>query len=128
MPAILQRSAITLRVPSHPHLAPTIANDVRKRPVDSVSRPWVSLPVPPRPVRLGVGRRESGAKPLRAGQSRIGQIHRVGGAPHIADIAPQPVVVLAIAAQGHGTQNWKTSPRAQEQIRIGSSLRLSQKL
>jgi integrase len=56
------RSGGSLQVPSHPDLTPTIAHDVRKRPVDSFGRPVVSPPFRPRPARPSVGRSESGAK------------------------------------------------------------------
>jgi hypothetical protein len=72
------RTAVSPRVPSHPHLAPTIACDVYKRPADSFGRPSASPPVPARPARLGVGRREGGGKsppthgrvPYRRGQGQ----------------------------------------------------------
>src|SRR6266704_5095915 len=53
---------VTSLVPSHPHLAPTIAPDVHKRPADSLRRHLASPPVPPHPARPGVGWSESGAK------------------------------------------------------------------
>jgi hypothetical protein len=62
MPAILHRLTVASPVPSRPHMIPTIGRDVRKRQVDSFSRPSASLPVSPRPGRPSVGRRESGGK------------------------------------------------------------------
>jgi hypothetical protein len=43
-------------------MIPTTGHDVRKRQVDSFSRPSASLPVSPRPERPSVGRREGGGK------------------------------------------------------------------
>jgi hypothetical protein len=56
------RLAVASPVPSRPHMTPTIGRDVRKRQVDSFSRPSASLPVSPRPGGPGVGRREDGGK------------------------------------------------------------------
>jgi hypothetical protein len=50
------------RVPSHPQLAPAIAGNVRKLVADSFGRHSASPPVPPRPARPGVRRREVGGK------------------------------------------------------------------
>jgi hypothetical protein len=123
------RSAITLRVPSHPHLALTIAHDVRKWPVDSFGRPGVSPPVPPRPVRLSVGRSESGAKPPQAGPEPIDQVHRVGGAPHTADIAPPTHRRPCDRSARPWNANWKLARgRRNRSGSIDRSLRLSQKL
>jgi hypothetical protein len=57
------RTAVTSWVPSYPYLAPIIAGDVHKRPVDSFRCPWASLPAPSRPERPSVGRREVGGNP-----------------------------------------------------------------
>jgi hypothetical protein len=56
------RTAVSSRVPSHPHLVPIIARDERKPPADSLRRHSASLPVPPRPAGRGVARREGGTK------------------------------------------------------------------
>jgi hypothetical protein len=59
------RSAMTSRVLSCPYTVPVVACDVHKRPVDRFGRHSVSPPVPARPVRPSVGRRESGGKSRR---------------------------------------------------------------
>jgi hypothetical protein len=56
------RTAVTPRVPSHPHLVPAIACDVHKRPVDSFVRPSASPPVPAHLARPNVRWREVGGK------------------------------------------------------------------
>jgi hypothetical protein len=56
------RTTVFPLVPSYPRLAPLIAGDVHERPVDSFRCRLASPPVPLRPVRPGVGRRESGGK------------------------------------------------------------------
>ena len=56
---------MTSRVLSCPYTVPVIARDVHKRPADSFGRHSASPPVPARPARPSVGRRESGGKSRR---------------------------------------------------------------
>jgi hypothetical protein len=65
MPAILQVAAPSPRGSSCPYTVPVIARDVHKRPADSFGRHSASPPVPARPTRPSVGRRESGGKSCR---------------------------------------------------------------
>ena len=58
-------SAVTSRVLSCPYTVPVIAHDVHERPADSFGRHSASPPVPARPTRPRVGRRESGGKSCR---------------------------------------------------------------
>jgi SAM-dependent methyltransferase len=59
------RTTVAWRVPSYPDLVPIVAPDVHKRPFDSFRCPWASLPVPSRPLRPIVRRREGGGKSRR---------------------------------------------------------------
>jgi hypothetical protein len=65
------RTAVSSRVPSHPHLVPIITRDVHKRPADRFGRPSASVPVSPCPARPSVGRREGGGKSRLPSDTRV---------------------------------------------------------
>jgi hypothetical protein len=101
----LLSSEVPINWPSHPQLAPIVAHDMHKRPADGFGRHLASLPVPLRPARLGVGRRESGAKSLRP-RTRAGPAPDPSRRRCASQLTsrPHPSSPLREQAQGHGTQ------------------------
>jgi hypothetical protein len=72
------RSAVSPRVPSHPHPVPIMAHDLHKRPADNLRRHPAFPPAPPRPARSSVGRRVIPAAILTRGPllpPRVRQSH-----------------------------------------------------
>jgi hypothetical protein len=91
------RTAVSPRVPSHPHVVPLIGRDQRKRREGGFSRQPASPPVPPRPVQPNVGRSENGANSRPpAPRFRACRGAATGGAPRGAqrrqlDLAVRPI-------------------------------------